>query len=164
MHSEKFQLISDKYMLYLAKKENFCPYIVENVVQPIQPILDGAIPERMPSEEWQTGPEGDETEQPDDGGGQEGGRLGVLLALDGRGVADGPGYREQGDAEDDHDAVDVCHVLDEGCPEVAHGVGGSVVGESVTEPLDTVEEQLEGRGGGHEDGHAPVRRLLAELK
>ena len=72
LHSETYQLISDKYMLYLANlKENFCPYAVEKVVQPIQPILDGGLPERMPSEEWQTGPEGDETEQPDDGGGQD---------------------------------------------------------------------------------------------
>ena len=126
--------------------------------------LYGGIPERMTSEEGETGSEGDEAEQPYDCGGQQGGQLGVLLALDGRGVPDGPGHREQGDAEDDHDAVDVCHVLHEGGAQVAHGVGGSVPVESVTEPLDTIEEQLEGRGGDHQEGDAPVWRLLPELK
>ena len=114
----------------------------------------------MSRAEGEASSKGHDAEKQDYGGGKEGGQLPCSLAgvaLDSRKVVRDKDHREERNNEDDYDAVDVYNILDESAPEVIHVVGDSVADESVAEPLDTIERELEDCGSHHKDRRAQAR-------
>ena len=71
-------------------------------------------------------------------------------------------YRQERYYKDDYDAVDVYNVLHQSTPEFIHVVGDSILDDSVAEPLDTIESELEEGGSHHKDQGSPAWRSLVE--